>query len=144
MLEPQSVAEVLLARMLHTQERGWLPATKSQITWWWCWSQDAPDAPILPCPYPLPANLASHTLLWTPWLGATWDGLEPSNGSWLVVPGRGCIRFRGEPRGYALKDVLLLWGSDFALSPSQRLLFEDQLLEQTLHRLAVERLPFLS
>ena len=60
---------------------------------WWCYSQSAPlhgsAAPIVPCPVPLPANLPAATLLWTPWIGASWDP------SWLQIGDLGAIRWAG-------------------------------------------------
>lgn len=37
---------------------------------WWCWRQDTPQSPIIPCPVPLPDNLPPAALLWTIWPGA--------------------------------------------------------------------------
>ena len=55
-LEIQSVAELFIARMITTRERGWFPETLKRSAWWWCWSQDTPNAPVNSVSVPLAAQ----------------------------------------------------------------------------------------
>lgn len=72
--DADSAAALLLARMVDERIRNWLPTTiEENEPNWWCWQQDAPENPPVPCPVPLPDHLPSSTLLWTPWAGAAWD-----------------------------------------------------------------------
>jgi hypothetical protein len=75
MLSLQSVAALLVTRIAEEEhQRNWLPSLLlPEEPDWWCYSQQGPTAPILPMPIPLPPTLAGTTLLWTPWLGATWQ-----------------------------------------------------------------------
>ena len=145
-LEIHSVAELVIMRMLTNRERGWLPNTMNQVAWWWCWSQDSPTSPMVPCPYPLPTNLSPSTLLWTPWLGACWD-----DASWLQLQYQGCIRFAGrsEKKGQVLATIqredLEHWDPDLTLLRTRLSISEDVggLVKRTLTKLAVSRLPSL-
>lgn len=143
LLEIQSVAELFITRMVTTRERGWLPETMSKGAWWWCWSQDGPDAPVVPCPYPLPLNLSPWTLLWTPWLGASWDA------AWLQLPYQGCIRFAGvaSKKGPATlqREHLERWDPELALLHTRLAISTDlqSLVERTLQKLAMDRLRSL-
>ena len=67
-----SVAGLLLTRTLWPLERVHLPDIPPTEPAWWCWRQDTPDAPILPCPVPLPAEVPPTARLWSPWAGAPW------------------------------------------------------------------------
>ncbi len=84
--EASQVAALLIASGVDPRPRGWLPgeAIDKEEALWWCWRQDGPDAPILPCPVPLPPNLPASALLWTPWPGAAWDMHWVSVGSGAV------------------------------------------------------------
>ena len=85
-----SAAALLLMRMLNPRPRGWLPSNMSvQEPDWWCWRQDAPEQPTLPCPYPLPPEVPDSALLWTPWSGAAWDD------DWVQLGNKGAIRWKG-------------------------------------------------
>jgi hypothetical protein len=85
-----NTAALLLARMVDERIRNWLPTTIAEDEPdWWCWRQDTPEMPWVPCPIPLPGNLSPSTLLWTPWLGATWDP------HWLKIDALGAIRWVG-------------------------------------------------
>ncbi len=67
-----SAAALLITRMVDTRERNWLPSTvEKEEPLWWCWRQDGPTEPVQVCPVPLPTQLPSGTLLWTPWAGAS-------------------------------------------------------------------------
>ncbi|MGB8347080.1 MAG: hypothetical protein WCD86_19490 [Ktedonobacteraceae bacterium] len=109
-----SAAALLIMRMLHSHIRGWLPSTMdTQEPHWWCWRQDTPDAPVIPCPYPLPDDLPASTLLWTPWPGAAWEPAWVSVGAW------GAIRLAGFPgRGTGqatfTRDILSQWDAELA------------------------------
>jgi len=88
-----NVAALLILRMLTDTKKiiGWVPNTtiaKAEPLWW-CWRQDSPTCPILPCPIPLPADIPSHALLWTNWLGASWQE------EWLPVGKIGAARWAG-------------------------------------------------
>ena len=106
-----SAAALLLMRMVDRQPRGWLPSTMSaQEPQWWCWRQDAPEQPILPCPYPLPPEIPDSALLWTCWSGAAWDG------DWVQMGQKGAIRWKGirqHPRRcWAIsREQLAVWDS---------------------------------
>jgi hypothetical protein len=85
-----NAAALLLARMVDERMRNWLPTTIAEDEPdWWCWRQDRPEMPPVPCPVPLPGHLPSSTLLWTPWTGATWDS------HWLKIGNLGAIRWGG-------------------------------------------------
>lgn len=91
--EPSCAAAILIMRSLMPRERqrDWLPsAMASDEPRWWCWRQDAPDAQLLPCPVPMPSDLPTAALLWTPWVGAAWQ--EP----WQAIEG-GAARWAGVP-----------------------------------------------
>jgi len=88
--EPDSVAALLIARMLDPGERNFLPEdVKEEEPHWWCYAQTL-QGTTFPCPLPLPGDLPASTLLWTPWAGAAW------NPYWLKVgEDLGAIRFAG-------------------------------------------------
>ena len=72
-LRVDSVGGLLLTRMLWPlPHRIHLPDIPPTEPAWWCWRQDASDAPILPCPVPLPADVPPTARLWSPWAGAPW------------------------------------------------------------------------
>jgi hypothetical protein len=88
--DTDSVASLLIAAQLHKQRRGFLPSTLVEgEPAWWCWRQDRPSAPVVPCPVPLPDDLPPSALLWTQWTGAAWHP------EWLNVGQRGAIRWAG-------------------------------------------------
>jgi len=109
-----SAAALLIMRILHSHARGWLPSTvDAQEPCWWCWRQDAPNTPVVPCPYPLPDDLPASALLWTPWPGAAW---EPD---WVSVGAWGAIRWAdfpesGKGRAPFTRDMLARWDSTLA------------------------------
>jgi len=72
--DPQSAAALLLARKLSPAAlRRWLPsALLPTEPFWYCYRQDAPQSPLAACPVPLPPAIPQTTLLWTPWVGASW------------------------------------------------------------------------
>ncbi len=85
---PDSVGALLIAARIDPRSRGWLPEKiPAGVPRWYCWRQDGPDNPIMPCPIPLPPDLPEGTVLWTPWAGAAW---EPN---WLGFGKAGAIRF---------------------------------------------------
>jgi hypothetical protein len=108
-----NAAALLIARMLDRRERNWKPSSMEESEpAWWCWRQDRPEAPIVACPVPLPADLPATALLWTPWLGSAWQ-----NRHWLKVGDLGAIRWahtqeliRGGRWIWALShDTLAAW-----------------------------------
>jgi hypothetical protein len=88
---PDSAAAVLIMRMLDKRQKGWLPSKiEPEEPLWWCWRQDDPAQSPVACPgNPLPENLPASTLLWTPWLGATWAP------PWIPIGSLGAIRWAG-------------------------------------------------
>lgn len=85
-----NTAALLLARMVDERIRNWLPTTIAEDEpAWWCWRQERPETPPMPCPVPLPGDLSAATLLWTPWVGASWDP------HWLKMGDWGAIRWVG-------------------------------------------------
>lgn len=101
--DPQNAAALLLMRQLHPAARGWLPSSMApDEPLWWCFRQDAPDAPVVACPYPLPDNLPTAVLLWTPWVGAAWDQ------HFIAIEGLGAIRWGGVKQGGAGRWLLSL------------------------------------
>lgn len=116
-----SVAALLTLRLLvQGRQRGWTPThtpqepLEPQEPMWWCWRQDSPDAPIIPCGIPLQTDIPPHALLWTPWTGAAWDPL------WFQFGNLGSARWAGtqqEENGtlhwnLSEKDLILWGGSD--------------------------------
>jgi hypothetical protein len=102
--DTDSVASLLIAAQLHKQRRGLLPSSlQDGEPGWWCWRQDHPLAPAIPCPVPLPDDLPSSAVLWTQWVGAAWHP------EWLGVGQRGAMRWSGtiEANGKLLWDVPL-------------------------------------
>lgn len=99
--EASSVAAILIAVLLSKRGQRVLlpPHGDGEEPLWWCWRQDAPDAPMVACPIPLPTDLPSSALLWTPWEGAAWDS------AWLNVGTRGAIRWAGT----VVEHDKLLW-----------------------------------
>src|SRR5947209_64980 len=94
--EDELVVRVLSSfREEQTHLRGLLPLTsrdrdltsRDREPAWWCWRQDHPQTPIIPCPVPLPDDLPPSAVLWTQWAGAAWHP------EWLGVGQRGAIRW---------------------------------------------------
>jgi len=85
--ELDSAAALCIVRMIDNSDRLGLPTMSREEPYWWCWRQDGPDMDRCPCPIPLPSDLASTTLLWTSWPGASW------NNEWLPIGNRGAIRW---------------------------------------------------
>jgi hypothetical protein len=109
-----SAASLLIMRMLHFHVRGWLPSTMdSQEPHWWCWRQDAPDAPVILSPYPLPNDIAASALLWTPWSGAAWEPDWVSVGAWGAIRWAGSLE-GGTGRAMFTRDTLALWDAELA------------------------------
>lgn len=91
--DAQNAAALIIARMIDDRQRNWLPSSmEASEPSWWCFRQDAPDAPILPCPVPLPTDLPPSALLWTPWEGAAWDS------TWAPLDLFGAARWAGVTR----------------------------------------------
>jgi hypothetical protein len=86
-----SAAALFLVRMIDRGERNFLPSRiKDEEPYWWCWRQDTPTAPVIPCPVPLPPSLPPSALLWTDWAGASWSA------PWVKIgASRGAIRWAG-------------------------------------------------
>jgi hypothetical protein len=91
-------ALITLRRLVRHRERGWLPTPPKGTQkahyfdaepLWWCWRQDGPTSPVLPCPVPLPEDLPASALLWTDWCGASWSP------EWYPIGELGCCRWAG-------------------------------------------------
>ena len=149
--ETDSTAALFIARMTDTKrERNWLPTTlKKEEPHWWCWRQEGPKSPPIPCPVPLPEGLPPATLLWTPWAGATWTP------NWLGIGnGLGSIRWAGAndeegiTRWKVTAQDLHLWDSAVAARsvpfPENAREILQVLAKLALQRLALQRLvmPF--
>ena len=107
-----TAAALLIARMVDRGERNFLPThIKDSERLWWCWRQDGPNEPVIPCQFPPPEALPSSTLLWTDWVGASWDT------GWIRV-GESCGAIRwagirvtrsGEQRWSVPREALAAW-----------------------------------
>ena len=107
--DPDSgAALIVLRRLISHKARFWLPSPPKEQRMhyfteeprWWCWRQDSPDSPVVPCPVPLPSDdLPASALLWTDWLGAAW---KPE---WMKIGSLGCCRWAGT----MVKDDKLFW-----------------------------------
>lgn len=98
--DADNAAALLTARMIDPRERGWLPSMiAAEEPLWWCWRQDSPAHPIVPCPVPLPEDLPAAALLWTRWRGAAW---QPT---WLPLGTLGAARWAGTMK----EQGTLLW-----------------------------------
>ncbi len=84
-----SAMAILIARELARDRlRGWLPASiPANEPEWWCWRQDAPHLPAVPCAVPIldSYEVPHSALLWT-----NWRASNPKN--WLSLPG-GSVRW---------------------------------------------------
>lgn len=139
--DPDRAIAMLILRELTTEKlHAWTPKVPTTGDFWheasWtCWRQDAPNAPVLLCPVPLPRSedLPPHALLWTSYLGA--DLTSPH---WLRIGTLGCCRWAHVQtyHGTAIWDMsvqdLQTWGID--TSSYQQELTSDMPL--TLHMVA--------
>lgn len=83
-----SVAAIIIARMIDTRDKVWRPPEMSDAEpYWYCWRQDTPNSPAVPCPIPLPQDLPRAAFLWTPWEGAAWSE------GWINKRGMGAVRW---------------------------------------------------
>jgi hypothetical protein len=64
---PDNVAALFILRVLDKyREKQWHPSVMPKDEpLWYCWRQDSPDAPVIPCPYPLPEDLPRSAFLYT-------------------------------------------------------------------------------
>lgn len=92
--DPETILTTCILRAAdQNRERNWIPLEKipEREEGWYCWSQEYPGAPVVPCPYPnLPINLPRSTLLYTRFACASWN-----NKAWLRHGYRGAITFSG-------------------------------------------------
>ncbi len=70
-----SAAALYIARMIDNDaERNFLPTSMTQEEQdWWCFTQAAPHAPVVPWRASHLNELPASTLCWTPWTGAVWE-----------------------------------------------------------------------
>lgn len=109
LLDLTSVAALLVARIAEEEhQRNWLTSELAEEEpTWWCYSQSRPDAPVEPVPLPLPPTLAVTTVLWTPWLGASWLSDE-----WSLI-GNLALRWAGN---LSSEQDLQVWDSELAMT----------------------------
>lgn len=107
LLDLESVAALLVTRIADEEhQRNWLPSELAEEEpAWWCYSQSRPDTPVQPMPLPLPPTLPVATVLWTPWLGATWV-----SDKWSII-GKLACRWAGV---ISTADELAAWDPDLA------------------------------
>jgi len=139
--DADSIAALLTARMIDTRERGWLPSRiEENEPQWWCWRQDSPTHPVIPCPVPLPDDLPDSALLWTNWRGAAW---KPE---WLPLGEVGAARWGGttHTQGNVFWSVtakeLEVWDAEIAFLSRGVLDTVATLTHHTLATLALLRL----
>jgi hypothetical protein len=143
-----SVASLFIVSLIDSRERRRMPSTMPKSEpFWWCWRQDSPHSPTVPCPIPLPDDLPPSSLLWTPWAGAAWHP------SWLNVGQRGAIRWAGtrvqfgKPLWNITEDDLRRWDPGVDEFPLGVLEMAPEILHTkanlVLLRLAQSRLPSL-
>lgn len=97
-----NVAALLTLRLLDTQgKKYWHPSKiEDEEALWYCFRQDTPTSPIIPCPArPLPTNIPKNALLYTNYQLARF---QPE---WLAFGNYGCIRWAGT----TIEDGRLLW-----------------------------------
>ena len=143
-------ALITLRRLIPHRERGWLPTPPKSVSknhyftkepLWWCWRQDSPACPIVPCPVPLPEDVPTSALLWTDWLGASW---KPE---WLCIGNLGCCRWarttiRNDRLLWATtEEDLEIWGTPISETYKKALRNDVPL---TLHTLATSALLLLA
>lgn len=100
-----NVAALLTLRLLDTDgKKYWHPKTiQEDESMWYCFRQDSPTSPILPCPTnPLPTDIPKNALLYTNYQLARF---QPD---WLAFGEYGCVRWAGTTR----EDGRLLWDLD--------------------------------
>ncbi len=88
--DPHQAAALLIARLVDTRLRNWLPSTLTpEEARAWCWRQDAPH--LVPVPYqlPIPDDLPKATLLVSAWPGLAWSG------TWMRINSMGAARWAG-------------------------------------------------
>lgn len=71
------VASLLIMRLVNTtHQKAWLPPEISpDEPRWWAFGKVAPDGPVQSVPIPLQgAETEPPLFLWTPYIGASWDG----------------------------------------------------------------------
>lgn len=87
---PDSVAAVGILRM-GIKGKKVLPGSQPKDEPpWWCYAQISPESERLCIPVTDIATLPAHTLVWTPWAGASW------NPCWMLIgDALGAIRFAG-------------------------------------------------
>lgn len=115
--DPHNAAALIIARMTDDRQRNWLPSEmEASEPSWWCFRQDAPDAPVLPCPVPLPTDLPPSALLWTPWEGAAWDA------TWAPLDILGAARWASVSRTWREPTfspaALAAWDAEVASLPA--------------------------
>lgn len=88
--EPDSAAALCLMRMLTEEVRMMFDGMDPSETWW-CFAQDGPENEIYSLSSASIPRLPARTLLWTPWVGASWSE------NWLSIGDVGAIRFVGAP-----------------------------------------------
>jgi len=109
--DPETAAALFIARLVdtlideaHPRIRNWLPSSIStRDAAWWCFTQEEPEAEVVPWPVDRLEMLPPATLCWTPWAGASWYPFITQPGgvsSWIPITDTidivGAIRFAGQ------------------------------------------------
>ena len=111
-VEPHSASELVTARQIVDPERKreWMDAGRlPSEPYFYVWCQVTPNAPAVPWPYPFPSETPPEAVIWTSWLGVSWDPL------WVSIEGLGAIRFagatmsRGKRHWLISKKQLRMW-----------------------------------
>lgn len=144
----RTVAMLIMRKVNGAKKQAWLPSTKDpqffhQEAKWWCWRQDSLNAPLVPCPVPLPESLPGSALLWTSWFGAS--SFEDDTG-WQRIGNLGCARWakRSTLYGQSIWSLsegdLMAWG--IAISPEFKDALDEcaPLMRHTLAEMALVRL----
>jgi hypothetical protein len=100
--DQMSAAAFLTARIAEeVYENKWLPSDLSADSpRWWCYGKSSPEAEVVALPVPLPDDLPSSMILWTPWHGALWHDEE-----WRMVDKVACRWFSVLP----LEQDIAVW-----------------------------------
>jgi hypothetical protein len=114
-----SVAAFLTARIAEeVYENKWLPTDLAEDEpRWWCYGQADPRSEIISVPVPLPDNLPSSMLLWTPWHGAVWR-----SDAWRII---GSVACRWSPAPSS-EEAIAAW---------------DEVMVRQIHE-ALQHIPF--
>jgi hypothetical protein len=134
---PDSVAAIIILRMIIEGKRLLPSGMAKDEAPWWCYAQQTKESPIQCIPITAISDLPSQTLLWTSWPGASWDP------SWhLVGKNLGAIRFAGvQSRQGHLEymvsmDDIFTWKPEYASIGWQEVFTRDEFHEDEVQAMA--------